>query len=243
MIGRTNAGRSGTSLNFKVVGNPQPAVPKENTIWVDTDEKITGWIFSATQPETAAEGAVWIQTGTDSPVAFNALKKNGVMVYPTSAKQYIGGAWVTKTAMSYQGGAWRNWIMTLYDYGDLREAVTGGWEKKNRSASSSATGSMTKNADNIYIKNVNGGSTGAVTVDQIDLTGYSEVHCICKANKCYIGIAAAFPASSYVASGAYEDVTADSEIVLDISAVEGMMRICISEGSVTGMYIYKVWLT
>lgn len=37
-------------LNFKVVGNPQPVNPRENTIWIDTDEKITSWYFSAEKP-------------------------------------------------------------------------------------------------------------------------------------------------------------------------------------------------
>lgn len=60
------------------------------------------------------EGTVWVTTGASSPVAFNALKKNSVMVYPMSAKQYIGGSWVDKTAKSYQGGAWVDWIKYSY---------------------------------------------------------------------------------------------------------------------------------
>lgn len=104
----------GTSLNFKVVKNPQPANPSENTIWVNTDQKITSWIFSATELQSPSEGSVWFKTGTSSPVAFNALKKNGIQVYPLSAKQYISGAWVDKTAKSYQGGAWLDWITSVY---------------------------------------------------------------------------------------------------------------------------------
>ena len=53
-------GSGGTSLNFKVVGNPKPTSPKENTIWINTDVPITGYHFSATQPETMAEGMVHI---------------------------------------------------------------------------------------------------------------------------------------------------------------------------------------
>lgn len=128
MLGRTNTG-GGTSLNFKVVGNPQPETAKDNTIWVDTDVEITSWVFSATQPETAAEGVVWITTGTSSPVAFNALKKNGITVYPLSAKQYVSGKWVDKTAKSYQGGKWVDWWNgELYDTGNEYTPYTGGWE-------------------------------------------------------------------------------------------------------------------
>lgn len=95
----------GAPLNFKVVGGTKPSNPKENTIWVDTDTAITDWVFSATQP-AAVSGRVWIQTGTTSPVTFNALKKNSIQVCPLTAKQYVNGAWVDKAAKSYQGGAW-----------------------------------------------------------------------------------------------------------------------------------------
>jgi hypothetical protein len=222
-------------LNFKVVGNPQPQNPKENTIWVDTDVDITTYHFSSEPISTnldlsnftnandvasgfgdnganfygslpimwsktylfkikliagvtykldstgfgygrigafrkpirddnnliRIEGAdpqalldknrrysiftpiettdayfyyctdayntgsnpafsvffalylvgnpIWITTGTSSHAAFNALKKNTLQVYPISAKQYIGVAWVDKTAKIYQDDEWTNW--------------------------------------------------------------------------------------------------------------------------------------
>ncbi len=110
-------------LNFKVVGNPQPANPRENTIWIDTNTPITGWVASAIQPTEPTEGMVWIKTGDASPAQFNALKKNGIQVYPISAKQYIGGAWVDKTAKSYQNGAWVGWIKDLYVDGSEWESA------------------------------------------------------------------------------------------------------------------------
>lgn len=113
MILNMVGGGGGASLNFNIVGNPQPNSPGENVIWIDTDNEIASWIFSATEPETAVEGMVWITTGTASTVAFNTMKKNCVMVYPLSAKQYIGGAWVDKTAKSYQNGAWMDWAPSL----------------------------------------------------------------------------------------------------------------------------------
>ena len=99
-------------LNFKVICNPQPSTAKENTIWVDTD-RINNYYFSATQPENMVEYDVWFPTGTSSTVEFNALKKHGIQVYPTSAKQYIGGAWVDKTSKSWQGGAWVDWAIPI----------------------------------------------------------------------------------------------------------------------------------
>ena len=112
----------GTKLNFKVVGYATEAelladTPKENTIGIITTNNITGWLFSATEPESPTDGMVWISTGTFSPVEFNAMKKNGIQVYPISAKQYISGAWVDKTAKSYQGGKWVDWITYLFKEG------------------------------------------------------------------------------------------------------------------------------
>lgn len=111
------AGGGGAGLNFKIVGNPQPSDPAENTIWVDTDS-ITKWTFSATEPENPEEGMVWISVGHSSPVAFNALKKNNITVYPIFARQYVGGAYVDKTAQSYQNGEWNDWMVHLFKEGE-----------------------------------------------------------------------------------------------------------------------------
>ena len=225
----------GTSLNFKVVGNPQPSSPKENTIWVDTDTPIPSWEFSATQPTVEIadlyssaqtyksyyyydengttkyssafnilevtipdeaklltviandsgsggafhlfydasgnkismvernagenvyaipngavtvrislrtndtqsilftigeiyEGMVWFPSGTSSRTEFNALKKNRIMVYPSTAKQYVNGAWVQKAAQTYQGGKWVPWWDgVLYNRGTIDQFTTGGY--------------------------------------------------------------------------------------------------------------------
>lgn len=131
MIGRTNAGGGGGGLNFKVVGgSAQPGNPKENTIWVNTDTEITGWAFSATEPDSPVEGMVWFFTQKNSPVSMNALRKNSIMVYPTAAYQYVSGVWVSKTAMSYIGGQWLDFVLYLYDTGDECIDVTGGWVSK-----------------------------------------------------------------------------------------------------------------
>lgn len=113
MLGRTNTGGGGSGgLNFQVIGGTTaPSNPKENMIWVNTSTKITSYIFSATQP-TGSAGMVWISTGTSSTVEFNALKKNGIQVYPISAKQYINGAWRNVEAKSYRNGSWVEWLET-----------------------------------------------------------------------------------------------------------------------------------
>lgn len=179
MIGRTNTGGGGVGgLNFQVIGGTTaPNNPKENTIWVNTSTKITGWVFSATQP-TGATGMVWISIGTSSPAEFNALKKNGIQVYPMSAKQYVRGAWVDKTAKSYQNGAWVYWWNGhLYEYGNFHERVTGGWTKDGYRAKGYTTINPPQfNSNHIYVTGKNGYGPGAVgTVNQIDLNGRTKL--------------------------------------------------------------------
>ena len=125
-------GSGGASLNYKVVGNPQPANPRENTIWLNTDVPITGYHFSETKPETMTQGMVWIYTGTKSAVAFNVLKENSILVYPIFARQYIDGALADVPAKIYQGGEWAEWIRIthLYIEGDECVGFTGGWSGK-----------------------------------------------------------------------------------------------------------------
>lgn len=130
MIFNMVGGSGSAALNFKVVGGTSaPSNPTENAIWVNTSTAITDWVFSATEPPTVT-GLVWIQTGTSSPVEFNSLKKHSIQVCPLSAKQYINGAWVIKTAKTYQGGAWVDWWDgTLFDASNPNkyEGITGGW--------------------------------------------------------------------------------------------------------------------
>ena len=135
----------GTALNFRVVGGTsEPSNPAENCIWINTEVEITSWIFSAEEPSPAEVGMVWISVGTSSPVAFNALKKNSVQIYPLSAKQYVDGAWVDKDAKTYQAGAWVEWIPVgaLYWYGNECADVSGGWQARGWARQSSGSNAV-----------------------------------------------------------------------------------------------------
>lgn len=259
-------------LNFKVVGGTSaPSNPKENTIWVNTDQKITSWHFGADEPNVydvqtesnypwklyaphhlrdgdilnftipgdpndqfeairlqdsagkeyyvrqgsgsavAAwpagtkvgvrisndlhpikgwvghgtaylyawdkyyheEGTAWMTTGISSTTAFDALKKNGIQVYPISAKQYVNGAWVDKTAKSYIGGKWVDWWNgELYKDGNEYITFTGGWESRK---STEAAGTVKKNASNFVVSTSDYQLIYCKTVDTVDLTKYSKV--------------------------------------------------------------------
>lgn len=135
----------GASLNFFVKAyetteDMLAETPKNNTIGVVTSVDIASWIFSSVEPEASVNGAVWFKTGIDSLVAFNALKKNGVNVYPRAAYQSIDGVWVRLEAMSFQDGQWVKWITYtyLYDTGDECTDITGGWTAAGKKANSSS---------------------------------------------------------------------------------------------------------
>lgn len=164
----------GTSLNFKVICNPQPETAKENTIWVDTD-RINNYYFSATQPENMAEYDVWFPIGISSTVEFNALKKNGIQVYPQLAKQYIGGTLVDKTAKSWQNGAWVElWDGTLYEPGNTYDHITGGWGLKGQ-FDSYIDGTFAINADSLSVtaSGTSGKCANFTHYKKVDLTDFS----------------------------------------------------------------------
>lgn len=179
-------GGGGTSLNFDVKAYATEEAlladtPKENTIGIISN-KITGWLFSATEPESPTEGMVWISTGASSTIEFNALKKNGIQVYPLSAKQYVSGAWVDVTAMSYQGGEWVDWLPENYLYyeGYEYDDITGGWDGFVGYVGSSTTyslGTFTKKEKSIRIANISGARTAvaAAPKNAIDLTDVNTV--------------------------------------------------------------------
>lgn len=106
IVSKLDKAEGGGNLNFKIAGNPQPADPKENTIWLNTDVPITAWHFQAEQPDNLDDGDVWFLTGASSLVAFNALKRNGIVLYPISAKQFVSGELMPVDAKMYRNGVW-----------------------------------------------------------------------------------------------------------------------------------------
>ena len=104
-IGVLHGQNGGAGLAVKVVGGTQkPSNAKQGVIWVNTDQKITGWTMQAEEPTEPTEGMVWIAILT--PARLNALKKNGIWFTPTSAKQYSDGGWVKKTGEYYNNDQW-----------------------------------------------------------------------------------------------------------------------------------------
>ena len=169
-------GGAAASLNFKVVGGTsRPSAPGENTIWVN-GEGITSWVLSPVEPE-AAEGLAWVAVGGASAYAFNALKKNALMVFPISAKVYIGGTWANAEAEIYQNGKWNSFSVTWDGYyfkdGDQYESVTGGWTTEGWNNQATA------NADNgiLYVESPNQQYSARIgTASPIDFSGISKLY-------------------------------------------------------------------
>lgn len=166
-------GGGGNPLNYKVVGNPQPANPKDNTIWLNTDVKITGHSFVAEQPENMAEGEVWFKTSDTSPGAFNALKENNITVYPIKTMQMVSGTLVDVKAKIWQDGAWVEWFSPyiLYSLGDEGIGITGGWVQTSYAGVTG--GKVTKNEDSITLTADFSGNIAITTKNAIDMSGYS----------------------------------------------------------------------
>ena len=255
-------GGGGASLNFDVKAYATEeallaAVPKENTIGVITQTAITSWAFSATEPAEPVAGMVWISTGNGSGVAFNALKKNAIQVYPLSAKQYVDGAWVDVTAMSYQGGEWVQFsdvVTYLFNKGDQCTALTGGWVKSGPPSDGGYSTGSVSIGDVITISCSNTQYAVARTKNKISLADFSTLtfvvdDCILP-SKAY-GYLLVCDTSSTNIWWADESIIKKSlsngntgTFVLDISALTGSYYVCFgveadeNEGRVTVSEVY-----
>lgn len=195
-----------------------------------------------------AGGQVWIATGNASTGEFNALKKNGVMVYPLEAKQYVNGAWVSKASKTYRGGTWVDWLNKLYSYGNTYDVITGGWKGVKDEG-----GAFTFNTDNIYVGYSGGTKRDAAvyTVNKIDTTGYSKLKVYVnitatQANYGYgFSIGLSSSNTSYSASGfvavTEQTATGYATMSLDLSNYQGSYYIKL-QAEVSKANVYEVWL-
>jgi hypothetical protein len=172
----------GTPLNFDVVGGTsQPTRPKENTVWVNTNEEVTSWEFSTDEPENPTNGMVWIKTGVVAATPFNALKKNDIQVFPIGAAQYISGAWATKECKIYQDSKYRDVGVYIYDLGVQYYSLGTSGYTRDTAINYATRGSLSFNEDHIYMycDEVSGGNGGIRffgTDEKVDLTGCSTLY-------------------------------------------------------------------
>ena len=236
-------GGGSNPLNFKIVSYATEeellaATPKENTIGIVTTDTITSWIFSATEPTDPVEGMVWITTGTSSALEFNALKKNGIQVYPISAKQYVNGAWVGRPAKSYQNGAWVDLTPFLLKNGVISD-ILGGF---NLNANATFTNGV---LHTIYANGKYGNARGK---KNMDLKHYSTLHAMVRQTNAtnaldmVFGIAQnANDDNNYIASTQVTvEVNDYKEFTVNLEGVDsGYFKMV----SLADAYINEIWLT
>lgn len=233
----TEGGGAGAGVNFKIVGGTtQPTDSRENTIWVNTDTAISSWVFSATEPTEPAAGMVWLQTGTYSNVEFNALKKGDIRVYPLAAKQYVSGAWVEKSALSYQDGNWVAWLRReiLYEPGNENNPVTGGWTYTSKGysfdASTPGTPTITRGISALTVQMPDVSGAIIHPANKIDLTEYSTIvfdgivsGSTAYASLCNFCVWSEFGTYANLNRSAFTTIqrNVDGEVSLDVSELSG----------------------
>lgn len=238
----------GNPLNFRVVGNPQPTIAKENTIWVDTDI-INNYYFSATQPENMVDYDVWFLLDKFRFTEFNALKKNGIQVYPLSAKQYAGGVLEDVEAKIYQNGEWNSfWDGEIYKEGNEYLNLTGGWTSGGWVGSNNATvvpGIL--ESDRIVVRGGEGNEGIIATTNKIDLSEYKQLEITANVLSTVTGYSAVRVhlysqkgkiQSNLVASGASDTTTGERTFLVDIGTVESAYITFVAGG--TAAYRYEI---
>ena len=174
-------GTGGSDLNFTVVGGTiQPENPKENTIWVNTDQEITGWSIGSEKPTTVFEGLVYIKT-SDTGTKLDILNKNQLTICTLIAQQYVSGSWKFIEGKTYSDNSWKQWVTFLYNRGDTCNNITGTWVNTNIRYATDANGGnylrIAYNSDHILMQppaaNYNSGLFR--TTNKIDLTNFKKL--------------------------------------------------------------------
>ena len=199
-------------------------------------------------------GFIWIANTTKGTISFNALKKNGIILYPLSAKQYIGDAWVDVIAKSYQNGEWIEWITYLYKNGNEFTNLTGDFSITY--SNNKGTGTLTKNADSLYLYSKGSTGSGAnfmvYTGKKINLTGFSTLYARIaftntKSTRIYLGVNSvntAMPTTEYFFT---TEESTDGIVTFDVSNIPGEYYVGIgvtgsAVSNVGNCYVYEVYL-
>lgn len=249
-------GGGGSELNFDVKDFRTEAellasAGKENRIGVITPAPMTGWRFDANQPEDPQNGEVWIFVSKSSRVEFDALKKNGIQVYPATAKQYVSGAWVSVNAKTYQNGKWVEWLTYLFNYGkqeykwsssNMRSATAA-----NNTAKAPTVTTLTDGSVKIDIAYTSNFTTGAYMLNEaFDFTEKNKL--TFKANLATgywkVGFSVIpLAANAWSNDRAYEgdaivyhevinsSISGDVTVNLDVSALSGSYKVCVGVGA------------
>lgn len=209
----------GQELNFKVVAYESelllPATAAENTIAVFTETLISDCAITNTEPEAPEEGMVWIKTSLSSDIGFSVVKNKTVEIYPLSVKQYISGAWVAKSARTYQNGKWNEWVTFIAGSGVDTYNIYGSWTDGGDSF-----GQFYGDGKLRFYRPINGGTELIQSTKSIDWSDFSTMVITVSSISGLVshfgpgGTGATYP-TAYVA------LSSVGEYMLDISQVNG----------------------
>lgn len=168
---------------------PETAIT--DTIAVITDEEITGYMISNSDPAniiynfspTSNIGYVWVKTGMLDD-ALMQCSVGHIVLFPVVVYQLdyrvtsIDGnaeiGWKAKHAFIRQGSLWSEWITRLYLIGREYTNLTGGWTGEEGS-DSYTQGTFTKSEYSMSIKTTSSTAIYAHTVNLIDLTDVKTI--------------------------------------------------------------------
>lgn len=166
--------QGGAGLNFKIVGGTvQPASPKENTIWVNTDLEITGWAFDAQQPDNPETGNVWIKTGVNGNAPISAVKGKSLIIYPQSCMQWNGTEFISKDVKVYKNGQWITLKFWFLQGSEQYSGITGGWGAINTTGSFK---SATADSSGLVFATTSHIARNIATIAPIDFTGINTLY-------------------------------------------------------------------
>lgn len=242
--------RTGVELNFQVVGGTAaPANPTENTIWVNTDQTITSWVFSHNQPSNPSEGMVWIINGVSGVHEFDATSDVSLRVQVASVKQYVSGAWVVKTTKVYQNGAWIPTFMYLFKNG------IGAILPLTLGKQANGTASMNNEYISLSYTTTNNGQSLVQSTNPINLSNFSKLKAeiLCTNNisdSKYNGRIGIYNRS--IPNGQLGETSAAGMLRIPVNSARTVYSLTISDslkdafyiaiGGVTAMKIYNIWL-
>ena len=191
-------------------------------------------------------GDVWVQTATVAPHAFNAFKKNTLMVYPIGVFMYDGATWATATAQIYYDGEWHGFELLLYERGTFY----------NQDVIPILNNGSSYGTDYIVLSYQSGTNIRGIYTQTAPPSGYSTIHMIVRSDlgdgytsHAQYGqntLTASLPSIVQSGSGrvSYESMTVpgtETEITINITGAYGFFIGCTNTGR--SAVVYKIWLT
>lgn len=241
---------SGGGLRLRIFGGASaPSSPKDNDIWVKTNTAIETWELSdKTLPISWDMPSGWVYIKGDFAGAYDYRETTGLALdvpgnhdctmYArlTSCVQYDGSAWASKDAYIYHDG-WHQfscvWNGELFDNGNQYTQKTGGWVGNN----------YTEIGTTLKLKVSNSRSIVS-TVNAIDLSGYSTLHCIADLHLGKVGVSSTKDLTAVEPAWTASTDLQAQEVTVDISSLTtGYIQLFAGASWTATVNATKVWLT